>query len=72
MGVGRHPNKHIQAALEFAYDRGWTARTAHHAFCVIKCDFGQRGGCSMSVWSTPKHPQDHAKDIIRYVEQCPH
>lgn len=29
MTVGRHPDKHIQAALEFAYERGWTARTAH-------------------------------------------
>lgn len=66
----RHPNKHINAAIEFAFKQGWIARPGHHAFCVIYCPAGKRGACQMSVWSTPKNPQAHAKDIIRTVENC--
>lgn len=27
--------------------------------------------CRMSIWSTPRSPQDHAKDIERKVNRCP-
>jgi hypothetical protein len=69
----RHPNKHIQAAIEYAEEHGWTVvRQCHHAFCVLRCPAGHRGGCQYSVWSTPRNPEAHAKDIRREVDQCEH
>jgi len=69
----RHPNKHIQAALEYAASKGWTIRKSRgHAFCIIMCPAGRRGTCRMSVWSTPVDPQGHARRIIAYVDDCPH
>lgn len=69
----RHPNKHIQAAIEYAEDRGWTVRKSRgHAFCIILCGAGVRGACRMSIWSTPRNPEAHARDIINYVDDCEH
>jgi hypothetical protein len=69
----RHPNKEIQAALEYAQRMGWTVIKSAKGHCwgIIRCPHG-RGGCQKSVWSTPKSPQDHAKDIRRFVDKCPH
>jgi hypothetical protein len=68
-----HPNKDIEAAVAFAESKGW--RHIHcngHAWGRLFCRFGQRGGCKISVWSTPSDPFDHARQIRRRVNQCPH
>ena len=31
-----------------------------------------RDGCKISVWSTPRVPEHHAKHIRRQVDNCPH
>ena len=68
-----HPNKHIRASIEYALSRGWTQRPGGgHAFCILKCPAGVREGCRKSVWSTPRNPEAHARDIVRYVDHCPH
>jgi hypothetical protein len=36
------------------------------------CNEKTREGCSMSVWSTPKNAENHAKQIMRRVDACPH
>lgn len=66
----RHPNKHIQAAIEYALKHGFTFVLGRgHCFGVIRC--GVEGGvCHKSVWSTPRSPEDHAKDLIRVVNRC--
>ena len=30
------------------------------------------GGCITSVWSTPKNPEGHARQLRREVDACPH
>jgi len=69
----RHPNKEIEAALKYARSKGWiVAKSAKgHCWGIIRCPHG-RGGCQKSIWSTPNHPEDHAKDIRRFVDSCPH
>jgi hypothetical protein len=68
-----HPNKHICEALKLAISLGWELVPSRgHAYCVIRCSFGARGGCQKSVWSTPKNPEGHARDIVRYAQACPH
>lgn len=68
----KHPNKHIQAALEYAKAHGWevipSGRSAH-AFCRLRCRLGHHEH-QMSVWSTPRSPENHAKQIIRKVQEC--
>lgn len=66
----RHPNKHIEEALQDAERHGFQVlKSAGHPWGVLRCP----GDCPQkSVWSTPRHPQSHARDISRTVERCPH
>lgn len=69
----RHPNKHIQAAIEYALAQGWTfEKSRGHAFGHIKCGYHQRGGCFWSIWSTPANPEKHARKTIAFVNRCRH
>jgi len=69
----RHPNKEIQAAIEYAIENGWRLQMSKgHAFGILFCSFAQRGGCQKSVWSTPRRPERHAREIRRIVDRCPH
>jgi len=43
-----------------------------HAWGQILCAYAQRGGCRVSVWSTPRSPENHAKQLRRAVDKCPH
>jgi len=71
-GWSRHPNKEIEEAVAYAEARGWTVKMSNgHAWGRLFCPLKTREGCLVSVWSTPKHPQDHAKDIVRAVDRCP-
>jgi hypothetical protein len=73
--VADHPNKHIQAAIEYAISQGWTLRKAGpraHIWGRLYWPQGDCTGCARAVYSTPKHPEDHAKDIRRAVDHCPH
>jgi len=75
MSRPKHPNKEIEAALCYAEQNGWVwvkAGGSSHPFGRIKCPYGSRGGCLISVWSTPKRPTRHAKDIRKAVDKCPH
>lgn len=67
-----HPNKEIRKAIQYAVSKGWhivKSGKSSHAFCRLRCDFGH-GEHQMSVWSTPKNPENHAKQIIRKVDEC--
>lgn len=68
----KHPDKHIRAALEYAQSCGWVivpAGGSAHAFCRLKCVRGHAGHM-MSVWSTPKSPENHARQIRRKIDEC--
>ena len=70
-----HPNKHIREAIEYAVARGWRLRKSgrsSHNWGRLLCGAGARGGCSQPVHSTPRSPENHADDIRRKVDRCPH
>jgi hypothetical protein len=72
MSRARHPNKHIEDAVQHAESLGWRVHASNgHAWAIISCPFGERGGCGTSVWSTPKVPENHARHIRRDVDKCP-
>jgi hypothetical protein len=73
MNRARHPNKHIQDAVKYAERRGWRVEmSAGHAWGRLFCPRHDRDGCQFSVWSTPRNPENHAKQIRRRVDACPH
>lgn len=71
----KHPKKAIEEAIQYAEEKGWryqsTGRSAH-AWGRLLCLLPEREGCSMSIWSTPRDEDTHAKQIRRKVNSCPH
>jgi hypothetical protein len=69
----RHPNKEIEAAVAYAEGQGWTwFKVQGHAWGKLYCPHHDRDGCIVFVWSTPRVPEHHARQIRREVDRCPH
>ena len=69
----RHPNKEIEAALAYARSHGWnvikSTGGSAHAWGVMRC----LGDCpQVSIYSTPRVPEHHARALRRAVDRCPH
>lgn len=73
-GRSRHPRKEGAAALRETEDAGWrvTPTASGHRWGVLRCPEASREGCQASVWSTPRSPGTHAKQLRRVVTRCPH
>jgi len=70
-----HPNKEIESAIQFAEEKGWRYREtgkSAHAWGRLLCPQQNREECSMSIWSTPRVPDNHANQIRRKIKSCPH
>jgi hypothetical protein len=73
MSRPRHPNKHIEAAVQYAEGLGWRfVKSKGHAWGRLFCPEPSRVGCIISVWSTPRKPENHARRIRSEVDLCPH
>jgi len=71
----KHPNKAIEEAVQYAKQNGWVFRSvgnSAHAWGRLLCPLHERAGCSMSIWSTPRNGDTHAKQIKRKVDVCKH
>jgi hypothetical protein len=67
-----HQSRHIEAALEYAEERGWRVEKSGpraHAWGRLYCGAGHTLH-QKSVWGTPRNPENHAKSIRRFVDQC--
>jgi hypothetical protein len=71
-----HPKKEIAAAIEYARSKGWrVVKGGSHAWGQMYCPYNDkecRCGefCRTSIWSTPKSPGNHAKQLRRVVDNC--
>jgi hypothetical protein len=71
-----HPKKEIAAAIEYARSKGWrVVEGGSHAWGQMYCPYNDkecRCGefCRTSIWSTPKNPGNHAKQLRRVVDNC--
>jgi len=71
-----HPKKEIEAALVHAESRGWRIEVGGgHAWGKMYCPANSqhcRCGefCITSIWSTPKNPANHARQLRRVVDNC--
>lgn len=76
MARSRHPDKHIEAALRHAERASWRVEPARgHAWGRLYCPWNSnecRCGefCVISIWSTPRNPEAHARQILRVVDRC--
>ena len=66
-----HPNKEVEAAIARAEARGWRWRKMGH-WGRLFCAHADRDGCQFGINSTPRRPEDHARQIARAVDRCPH
>ena len=67
----RHPNKEVEAAVEYAVSRG-LCRRMQGLLGRVYCAHADRHGCQMGVNGTTRSAGAHARQIIRAVERCPH
>jgi len=71
----KHPNKEIDEAIQYAIENGWRYKESgksSHSWGRLLCPLHSPEGCSMSIWSTPRNTGNHAKQIMRKVDQCLH
>ncbi len=73
MSRPRHPKPAIERAVQYAEQQGWNVEISNgHAWGRLYCPFSTREGCIISVWSTPRSPDNHARQICKKVDLCPH
>jgi hypothetical protein len=73
-----HPNKDIEKAIRHAEDNGWRVKESTgrgHAWGSLYCPYNDaecRCGefCITSIWSTPKSPDNHSRQLRRVVDNC--
>ena len=77
MARKKHSKKAVEAALKYAETYGWKVikKGTGHAWGVIRCPHKSddcRCGqfCQSSIWSTPKNPDNHARQIKSIVDGC--
>lgn len=76
MSRSRHKDKAIEAALAFAETQGWRIEPrSGHAWGRMYCPYNDqecRCGefCIVSIWSTPRNAENHARQLRRVVDQC--
>ena len=77
MSRKKHTSKEIEAVLRELEHLGWTVTASKrgHAWGFLRCpknDKDCRCGefCQMSVWSTPRNPQQHAKQLKQKALSC--
>jgi hypothetical protein len=66
-----HSKKQVRDALDGAHEAGFTVRetSAGHRWGYVECGkCGQR----LSVWSTPKNADNHARQTRRFLQRHGH
>ena len=57
-----------------AEDAGWAVRhtVSGHRWGVMLCGESSRAGCQVSIWSTPRSADNHARQLRRALRRCLH
>lgn len=63
----RHSKKEVNEVLDYADRQGFEVEqtAAGHRWGRIKCTCG----AFISIWSTPKNPHNHGRQLRRWVDQ---
>lgn len=71
-----HPKPEVEMAIRHAEENGWTIKEGgSHAWGRMYCPYNDatcRCGefCIASIWSTPKNPGAHGRQLRRVVDHC--
>jgi len=67
----RHPKKEVEEALDFAEAHGWQIESPRpgHPWGKAICERAEHD-CLVWIWSTPRVPANHAKQIRRAIYNC--
>jgi hypothetical protein len=75
-GRTRHPKKEVEEALRHTEDAGLRVEVGgSHAWGKMYCPYNDsecRCGefCITSIWSTPRNPGNHSRQLKRVVDNC--
>jgi hypothetical protein len=75
MSRPRHPKKEVEGAVQYAEEKSWKVdkRGGHtHVWGILNCPERSQDGHRVSVYSTPRNPQNHARHIKKSVDRCEH
>jgi hypothetical protein len=73
MSRPKHPKPEIEKAVQYAEQLGWRVEMSKgHAWGRLYCPQSTRQGCIVSVWSTPRSAENHARHIRKKIDACPH
>ena len=67
----RHPKKEVNEALDYADDHDFEVEqtTAGHKWGRVTCPTCRAWA---SIWSTPRSPHNHGRQLRRWVDQHEH
>ncbi|PZR97856.1 MAG: hypothetical protein DLM70_18590 [Chloroflexi bacterium] len=69
----RHTSPEVEEAIRDAENLGWRVELrSGHAWGLLLCPLRSRGGCRMSVSSTPANAGNEARRIRSRVARCTH
>ena len=71
----KHPKSEVEDALQYAEENGFEVIDNVGHWGRVMCpsrDPDDWCARPLSVWGTPRNPGNHAKQIRRYVDRCPH
>ncbi len=74
MSRPRHPDQDIEKAIRYGESLGWTVRMSKkgHSWGFLLCANHDRQGCWVAIHSTSRSASNHANQIIRKIDRCPH
>ncbi|UHQ18169.1 hypothetical protein LVB87_07975 [Lysobacter sp. KIS68-7] len=78
MARKRHPKPEVESAIRHAESHGWRIQVGGaHAWGRMLCPYDDaacRCGefCITGIWSTPKNPGIHGRQLRRVVDNCAH
>jgi hypothetical protein len=74
----KHSKKEVREAIEYAKSKGWRIQLSSgsgHAWGQMYCPYNDKDCrcgefCIASIWSTPRSPVSHARQIRKVVDKC--
>jgi hypothetical protein len=71
MARPKHPKPEVEEAVRYAESLNWVWRKMGH-WGRLFCPKADQDGCQVGVNGTPKNAGNHARQVKRAIDRCPH
>ncbi len=74
----KHQHKKITEVLEYAQEQGWSIQESRgRSWGKVSCPYNdnkcrKRKYCLKNVYTTPKNPENKARELKRIIQNCIH